>query len=1321
MTKNKTPTIAGIVTLTLRDATTMKIMSEVTVHNRFTHNGMLRLGDFDAMYGDLTMHISTSAMSDTHLIQNLNTKLPTIIHSSVQQAMKYVAGPPDCFEMVARYDQPASTRLIRVVMLADANTTTARTLTKVVLDPPCDQTSSQVLDVTYRIQFTEVQNNSTVDNRMKQSMHMWLNLDNNAYGKYKSEPLNMFNTHVPTPPNQYHHFATDTTPIVTGTYDGVLVKDRYNVRLRTINFNIPLTSSDAIGVVFRSMIFGLLEPITFQQYNSNDNQFSTSYIIPAVGTDFANTPIQPIHNHSVSAPAPFLDVDYLATGTGSLTMDGSAWSNNAYPKFMRVDIANDGDVGVARYSFRMRNLVGFDGNTYATGQSPISYIKDHVLKASLPTISGGHGLSAIDNRTQVGLDGRIVIRGDLTGITVVDITTGAFANFDATTTPAIPAVELATSAIDSAEVVWVPDRSSGLYKIDDIWGTPIITHFDNATHGIPVGGDVACYSVAIGKGDVVWAMFDGGLCKSSNGGITWDIFHETSTHPFIVSGISNDKWEKTTNIVIDVETDTHEMAVVRIGASNANRVYWWSEVDIAVLGPAGEDPRQLVCTASGGLWHWGVWDSLDVDRNRTRRLQYGSSSVIGFGAQDESKRSIRSQPMMAYDYYNSPHIMAAQDGGNFGMYSADRKFYACLANTVSNAHVVSPVPIGSGAANGLFMYAVAGTDYDNYSQLMASVTPSTTDSLNWRYSPFEEFVWDKYQWNGSSWVKGYHAPAIDTATSVTNGIRHNFDVESHTFTGRSMLDVTDSFTTSTFASVGTFVFKLIPQAKLSGDLDVTSKQIHNSTVFELNDGTNRLVLYWDDGAGSIVLQDYTTSQTMQATPIVGSTYRCVVTLNATSALLYIDGTLIGTLTLGGAVDLSNTASSIKAHIGARTHAHDYNKRYNVGWFYRGTMENVQLWNVEWDQTDVTNDMVDTSGVIGSKPSANMISRFELTQSLVGLETKTSHVGSELLVDGITTGFVDGTGTSFIASDYYTVGVVDGYLKDNATTITNKTKFSIASITTPDFSVITSAVDGTAVVPSTAGSVTELLSMNGFNSGSSISEPGGFGPGVSPNSNHGWVSGQSSSGDLSVDFTVHNSLMNNCRLGFATGTFLYYQHTAANTNFGVSFRAGTIDFIRTSTTTADITSYAAGDRFRLSRIGTTITFHRLVDGVPTLIYTSPTTSSATFGVLISIAENMDGFSDIQVTYDKPAASMAFGSVSGTSGVYDPDYLGMTGPISVQANGVDLDVTAFSTPIAFTAEPPAGTVSIDYSSGTMMFNTAEIGKTITGSATLVTTGM
>jgi len=139
---------------------------------------------------------------------------------------------------------------------------------------------------------------------------------------------------------------------------------------------------------------------------------------------------------------------------------------------------------------------------------------------------------------------------------------------------------------------------------------------------------------------------------------------------------------------------------------------------------------------------------------------------------------------------------------------------------------------------------------------------------------------------------------------------------------------------------------------------------------------------------------------------------------------------------------------------------------------------VQLWNTVWTPADITADNGNPTGVITTQPTSNLVARYELTQSLEGLETKPTHPTSEPLIDGVIIAFTNGAGgNAFVATDFHTFGMVDGLLKDNATSFSQYTSVYYKP-TDFDFQTFLNAA-GTNIIDAATRTITEPVKFTRF--------------------------------------------------------------------------------------------------------------------------------------------------------------------------------------------------------------------------------------------------
>jgi len=1335
----------GNVTLTLRDADTLEVIESRDERNHFTQRGVQTLA-YNNIDDELAPIISTTAYGDSNALWRVDVvHEDRIRYDSKTKSWTYHDNgtDPHYWEIVVRFNQPTSTRSIRNVMLNDYPSGSG-IITRVQLDPPCEQTATQILDVTYRLYFVESTDVSVMGNSGRSSIHTLLHYQDEttghqaAYQKvfpgynyvYNSYPLWNAKLAVQVDNLKFHHTGEN--------WDFHTPSDSYDFRLQRMTWSTTLEQADYVGRVIGSVAYGAAMDDT----NTDFANLKTVIPFSTRGPQFPNTPIQNIHNHSASAVAPFLDVNHLAVGTGTLSLNGDAWTNPDYPKYLRFEMTSTGETGVARYSIRRQNTIGYSGNSYASHHVPMAFVADtpegEVIR--YPTIRGGHGLQKYSGKHTRNLNGRVLMYRDLTGITFVDVIDASSTIFDATTTPSLPVSNIREAIVDNGKDIWVADTQAGLFRIANPLGVATITHFSNATHGIPVGGDVSCLGVCVGKDDKIWAAFDGGICSTTDAGVTWTIYDENSTHPFSYVGISDGNWTKIRSIKADQESD--EIGILQYVTASTHQVIWWSDVDAAVIGPLAGAPHMFGCSIYGGFWVGGPSEESSGDPyyyTEYNGYTYGSTAFTDFSAGNNGSVNSRCEGLtFMYDYHNNPHAYVQTDyvyAASYarGFVDRDRNRindmrYTTLSTVIRSREIGMPMHDPStGVGKGLIRFNY-DTHANNAVRLMGMSVGYSHGTLNYQHSVFEENTWDKMQWNGTDWELNYHHPAVDTSGNANDAIRHNFDVESYFFTGRSNIDFSNTFGTGVFGTDATFAVTLNPSDKLTSASRTTiGQQEQQASILEVAAGGDNLLLTWDGGArgGASTMSIFSNVQSGAVvtvpTPAAGGTYRVVATVSATDAKVYLDGTLIMTLLLSSPIDLSNPSSTgVVAKLGST--AVYSNGRPMVRRFFRGNMTNVQCWTGIWDQAAVTSDMLDIGGVITPPVGSTLITRFEMTQSLDGTETKTTHVTDDPLWDGLTNSFADGAlPGSFVAGEYYTVGVADGLLKDNATSLTHTGRWFDTG-TSEDVTTIAGGDGGSNIVPAGTITVTEpamfgktytkaIAGQSGVICGSQLTNYSGAGA---------WTM-QSTSGDFECTFTLGQVKIDS-QFGLSTSIAAGWNNQFLS-NIDQSYRFvsdNTLTHFTGSTTrTTGISSWAPGDTFVLAREGTTMLLYKYVIGVKTLIHTSAYSISSPIAMVVNINSGIGSYYDMSVTYEKPAHTLQFGNSTNGDGLFNPNYLGGSGASQVLADGVELDVVTSSTPVIFTTEPAPGTCTYNYISGAVMFNSAEVGKTITGYVTVVNT--
>lgn len=1387
--------LIGEVKLTTRDAKTLDVKREYIEPNTVTgyfYSRWLRADEItagspqpDAIY-----------LSDRKLSSNMSLNRigqADARRDTVLIAPTFFAGSPDYMETKQRFNPPPSLRTINTIFLWRTDipflSTSNNSIAYVPLITPCTQTTTEVLDVTYRIQaFYELfstpgfpisdefgrsvargilvpgSNNNTILYRYPEvAERLWC----------KTPPSSTYRTSIPI------SAAMFTASNVQSVFSAV---NSHGKILHTIT----KTALEEVGKIYQTIGYG--STISPSQ-SSIDTRGSVAWA-RAVPSSFTGSgrPIQPIHNHSANAVSPFLDVDLLSSSQGFITVFGAGWTDPDYPEFYRLEYQNTGELATARYFFRKRNILGFDNVTplgaldpsYRSANETLAFM--HELSGQKTHITGGYGLLPGPNKVEYNT--RKIVLWALTGITVQDIIDNTTVSFDATSSPMLPCTAIRQVGVDDLGNIWAACASTGLYKITAPFGVPTVTHYTNAIHGIPIGGDVAAYATTPGFGGSVWAVFNGGLSRTDNGGTSWTNYNPSSVPIFTYIGITDSNWANVRYMDADRNSPDHQLSLIADNLPGVTpgidlRNVWWSVTTaLAVTGVLLDDYIHCFkCSRRGSLWMYKVTTS-----DGFFKINYGASSgieVTQVASFFPTSVDDFHKPSFLYDYYDMPYAMSSGVNTNFAVYNPTTlKYYDDLgvfSNSSTNGAARELSFVFEDDPRGLIISraelfapflrpdAIFGYNiFSAFPKTVTSIPGATPDPLNGRHSPFEEFVWRRYHWNGAAWTLNYYVQATDTSIGgVNHGARHNFDTEDHTFTGRSLIDATTVFDASVFTNpaIATFAFRVIPTAKFGAALNTASRQEFRRTLLSIEDATQLFRVHWSNSdsasIGSIVIEHGTTSTVVVATPAESSTNRIVITVNGTSCKVYNNGIQVGsTITLSSTFNFTNTSGTLKCHIGATIFPTF--QKYSIAptWFYKGTLTNVQFWNVEWSAANVTEDfgIGGGTGVIAGQPAANQIARYQLTQSLVGLETKVTHASTDPLLNGLTLNFSGAVGTDFVAGDYLTWGVVDGILKDNATSFSQQFSLYLRPVNL-NFTEFRNGVGGTTISASTTTMTEraiwslnrqvglrfdiESLDLNSRPGQIACNFPGAPSASLSTD-DRGGITTQTIPGNGYIQFKV-TSNDETSAVGLTDNPLA--TNTDTNLDYGLHFvENGTVNIRELGVVPGGgtgIALYVAGDEFKVERVGATITYYKITGG-PTLLYTSLVPSAGTlYGRFVASSgtpTNQGGSSifDAIINYVRPAYFMTVGNFGTSTGSFHPEFLQVetadhtsgvptnTSTITLELNAVPIspsNILISNTYQGAMTVPGPGQVVINGETGWLIFNAAQVGATVTGSVNVV----
>jgi len=248
------------------------------------------------------------------------------------------------------------------------------TSARLKLDIPCIQTDTQVLDVYYRIKFILPAPNTTsitdsgldwMIKRLSGQPSPWFDyVHSNWCANWPESGLSLPGLKVqpflPSPLsgadglNSFTSGNSNRWDHPSGAMPDETIQQTTNWFIFKRNYTFTESLTVNIGRVLGTIHYG--------------DVWANSTVAwhPVLPTTISpNVKIQPIHNHSADAVSPFIDIDKLALGQGTIVATNDSWPNKDYPELYRVQIVTDGEPnGTASYTLFKRNHFGFAGNNY---------------------------------------------------------------------------------------------------------------------------------------------------------------------------------------------------------------------------------------------------------------------------------------------------------------------------------------------------------------------------------------------------------------------------------------------------------------------------------------------------------------------------------------------------------------------------------------------------------------------------------------------------------------------------------------------------------------------------------------------------------------------------------------------------------------------------------------------------------------------------------------------------------------------------------------------------------------------------------------------
>lgn len=399
---------------------------------------------------------------------------------------------PLYIQYAARFDYPTTDRKFKSIALISTSNNTLFNYAR--LDTECTQKAYQVLDVFYRIKFDYSDND-----KFYNPDWMYRILSNLSTSNICDS--------WSTPIEKDSLIKSQTTFLqkeesVWQSYTDYLGRNGYSR-------NLLASRSVPIDYLMRSQI-----SISLQEYGKFQGQIINSVSF-ASGPYFnvKEYPVKAIQNHKSTSKNPFIDIDHLADGTGSIQATGANW-DKPYPMYYKVSITTAGNASTAKYKVSSLPYTGLLSNdfmvmaplVFPTNVESIHYDDDH---------SNGEMYDYGDTE---------IIVYDKTGFTVLNKYNGNVTSMvNKKINPLFDPVEIKGVAADSLRNIYVVCAQKGVYKFNA--GSPDdMEHFDSTNTPLQSSH---CYAIAVGYGDFIYILTDLGLASTDTYGVTWRTYDQT--------------------------------------------------------------------------------------------------------------------------------------------------------------------------------------------------------------------------------------------------------------------------------------------------------------------------------------------------------------------------------------------------------------------------------------------------------------------------------------------------------------------------------------------------------------------------------------------------------------------------------------------------------------------------------------------------------------------------------------------------------------------------------------------------------------------------
>lgn len=769
----------GVVGMIIRNADTLEKESEVTEFNIINNWGRDIVTRGRGTVGN-NIYISSLKSSPSKGASYLQDSIVGQVRAGISTPrVNFSEGQGHMYaEWEMRFVQPQQERVINTVGLGNDS---KGIRCYVSLSEPCIQGTNQILDVYYRIYVPVDESKGRTAHAAKVILsrlsHATNGLDytndwtspgthSRNYSEQKINPRKIIpswssddvQNKVDVTLNHHIDFHSEITH--TG-YD----YDWYT-GVNTLSSRIERSSETLACRASLGKIFGMANLSSLEDFSIDDRAYVFASTI--VENDYSKY-IQPPFYHSYRATSPFQDIQNLSEGLGTVSFSG-IWNAGKIPEYNNISIVKSGSVGDSEYTFAKRKFLGFNGASY-DNRVVTSPVLAYSKEGNIASFKGSVMPYDYDSGTFIGFLNTIrmknyeVLRFNKKGLSIASVKDQTNRFYSKQSTPSLPCENISDVTVDNAGNIWVADRESGLYKIDEVNNT--ITRMGMSD---PLIVDTICLGVKSSKNDTIVALFNKGIAITSDYGLSWKKHNAVSSEPYDPSQIAEVDNSKEYVLSIDPRTTASKVRVwVGIFSKGFVDGYinsiWWSPERGSVQGYTSSGWYLNKYTSREEIWSPnGQYLAMpfNVNSSYQRYFSFGSSL---YSLEIES-RGIHAgwESVGNTDYpilYRSPGLSTIFDPGwqhhtensnlhtfkgNYSGYSSSNYDWNSSRDDTYST-LASPWMFMLDEEGNETCIAISNSTY------IAAINKVEGS----KYSVTSHGVWDNYGWNQSSlqWEKGY--------------------------------------------------------------------------------------------------------------------------------------------------------------------------------------------------------------------------------------------------------------------------------------------------------------------------------------------------------------------------------------------------------------------------------------------------------------------------------------------------------------------------------------------------------------------------------------